>query len=87
MQRPALNCQEIPVNSRAGIGDHEANVKTTGCLCEWFEKALVAEVYPDGSILNAELFRQTTPDFFQQGQPVALARCLSPDPARLSASA
>src|SRR5215210_4986996 len=51
-QRTPFEGQELAGDASAGVGDQQANVKITSRFCERFEKVILGEVYPYGSILN-----------------------------------
>jgi hypothetical protein len=68
VQCTALDGQEGARNDSARVGDQQANVKILGSLLNGCEKALLAEVYPNGSIVHPEFMCKLAPQCFQEGE-------------------
>src|SRR5579859_3460720 len=65
-QRTSFERQELARDASPGVRDQQADVKIIGCGRDRCEKAILTEVYPDSTILNAEFSRELMAQLFQQ---------------------
>src|SRR5260370_1948070 len=69
LKQLSIELQELARVCRACIGDDKADVEVIRCRHQLFKKAVVREVDHDRAILNAKVFCDSTPNFFQSVKP------------------
>lgn len=69
LQGPVVRSQKIAGSHRPRVRNHEANVKIMGGFLHLLEEVVGGEVQSDGSIVDAECFREFAPERFERGKP------------------